>query len=57
MSIFLGFPGLDRGIADEPMPDSHFFRVQGGRLVYINTLSACVTFGCGMNGTTGFQPA
>jgi len=49
--IFLGFPGLDRTRGQEPMPDSHMFRVEGGKIKYIHTVSACVTAGCGMNGT------
>ncbi len=54
VSIFLGFPGLDRDAPDKSVPDSHFFRVQGGRLAFINTLSACFFSGCGLAGGTGF---
>ncbi len=54
VSIFLGFPGLDRTVADKPMPDGHFFRVEGGKIRYIHTVTTCESAGCGMNGTTGF---
>lgn len=50
VDIFLGFPGLDRSV-DKPAPDSHMFRVEGGRIRYIHTVSACYNAGCGMNGT------
>jgi hypothetical protein len=32
VDIFEGFPGLDRSQGQAPMPDSHLFRVEGGRL-------------------------
>jgi hypothetical protein len=51
VDIFLGFPGLDRSVGDQPMPDSHLFRVEGGKIRYIHTVSSCVHAGCGMNGT------
>ena len=51
VDIFLGFPGLDRSQGQAPMPDSHFFRVEGGKVRYIHTVSSCVQAGCGMNGT------
>ncbi|KAB5522849.1 hypothetical protein GE09DRAFT_1258414 [Coniochaeta sp. 2T2.1] len=51
VDIFLGFPGLDRSVGDRPAPDSHMFRVEGGRIRYIHTVSACFNAGCGMNGT------
>jgi hypothetical protein len=51
VDIFLGFPGLDRSVPLQPMPDSHFFRVESGKIRYIHTLSACVHNGCGLNGT------
>lgn len=51
VDIFLGFPGLDRTRGQEPMPDSHMFRVENGKIRYIHTVSSCVTAGCGMNGT------
>ncbi|KAJ9137205.1 hypothetical protein NKR19_g8294 [Coniochaeta hoffmannii] len=51
VDIFLGFPGLDRSVASRPVPDSHMFRVEGGKIRYIHTVSACFTAGCGMNGT------
>ncbi len=50
VDIFCGFPGLDRSVVQEAMPDSHFFRVEGGRIRSIHTLSTCVNAGCGMNG-------
>jgi hypothetical protein len=56
VSIYLGFPGLDRSVADKPMPDSHFFRVEGGKIRYIHTVTTCEHAGCGMNGT-GIPPA
>ncbi|KAH6664419.1 hypothetical protein B0J14DRAFT_551822 [Halenospora varia] len=51
VSIFLGFPGLDRSQGQTPMPDGHMFRVEGGMIRYIHTVSSCVSVGCGMNGT------
>lgn len=51
VDIFLGFPGLDRSVGMQPMPDSHLFRVEGGRIRYIHTVSSCVNAGCGINGT------
>ena len=51
--ILVGFPGLDRTVEAQPMPDSHLFRVEGGRIRYIHTLSTCVTPGCGMMGGNG----
>lgn len=56
VDIFLGFPGLDRSVADQPMPDSHMFRVEAGKIRYIHTVSSCVHAGCGM-GATGGPPA
>lgn len=50
VDIFLGFPGLDRSV-NKPAPDSHMFRVEGGKIRYIHTVSACFNAGCGMNGT------
>ncbi|KAK0621879.1 hypothetical protein B0T17DRAFT_591637 [Bombardia bombarda] len=32
VDLFIGFPGLDRTQGQDPMPDSHLFRVEGGRL-------------------------
>jgi hypothetical protein len=51
VDMFLGFPGLDRSQGDKPMPDSHVFRVEGGKIRYIHTVSSCVEAGCGLNGT------
>ncbi|KAI5855112.1 hypothetical protein GGS23DRAFT_444740 [Durotheca rogersii] len=51
VDIYLGFPGLDRSQGQAPMPDSHLFRVESGKIRYIHTVSSCVTAGCGMNGT------
>lgn len=49
--IYVGFPGLDQE-STEPTPDSHMFRVEGGRIRYIHTLSTCEGHpGCGFNGT------
>lgn len=50
VDIFCGFPGLDRSQGNKPAPDSHAFRVEGGKIRYIHTLSSCVEPGCGMNG-------
>ncbi|KAJ2990179.1 hypothetical protein NUW58_g3084 [Xylaria curta] len=50
VDIFLGFPGLDRSQGTNPMPDSHMFRVESGKIRYIHTVSSCVQAGCGMNG-------
>ncbi len=50
--IYVGFPGLDRTQGQKPAPDSHLFRVQGGKLRYIHTISSCVTPGCG----SSFKP-
>jgi hypothetical protein len=52
VSLFIGFPGLDRTQGQAPMPDSHLFRVEGGKMKYCHTASACVVDGCGLNGTT-----
>ncbi|KUJ13430.1 uncharacterized protein LY89DRAFT_754174 [Mollisia scopiformis] len=51
VSMFLGFPGLDRSQGMAPMPDGHTFRVEGGKIKYIHTVSSCVQAGCGVNGT------
>ncbi|KAF2202849.1 hypothetical protein GQ43DRAFT_447846 [Delitschia confertaspora ATCC 74209] len=48
--MWLLFPGLDRG-SGRPSPDSHMFRVEGGTIRYIHTLSTCENYGCGMNWT------
>lgn len=53
VDIFLGFPGLDRSVAEQPMPDSHLFRVEEGEIRYIHTVSSCVHAGCGMGGAGG----
>ncbi|KAF2453552.1 hypothetical protein BDY21DRAFT_381977 [Lineolata rhizophorae] len=50
VDMFLGFPGLDRSQGQEPMPDSHFFRVEDGKIKYIHTVSSCVEAGCGLSG-------
>ena len=50
VDIFCGFPGLDRSQGNKPAPDSHAFRVEGGRIRYIHTVSSCVVAGCGMGG-------
>ncbi|KAI1639288.1 hypothetical protein F4809DRAFT_648731 [Biscogniauxia mediterranea] len=50
VDIYVGFPGLDRSQGQDPMPDSHLFRVEAGEIRYIHTVSACVEDGCGMNG-------
>lgn len=52
VSMFLGFPGLDRSQGQTPMPDGHFFRVEGGKIRYIHTVSSCVEAGCGFNSTS-----
>lgn len=51
VSLFVGFPGLDRTQGEDPMPDSHLFRVEGGRIRYLHTASSCVVAGCGLNST------
>ncbi|KAL2156680.1 hypothetical protein VTH82DRAFT_1425 [Thermothelomyces myriococcoides] len=51
-SLFVGFPGLDRAQGNDPMPDSHLFRVENGKIKYIHTASACVVDGCGLNLTS-----
>jgi hypothetical protein len=56
VAIYVGFPGLDRSVPEMPMPDSHFFRVEGGQIRYIHTVTTCKNAGCGMNGT-GIPPA
>ncbi|KAK3329192.1 hypothetical protein B0H66DRAFT_609887 [Apodospora peruviana] len=50
VSIFMEFPGLDRTVPDRAAPDSHIFRVQGGRVRYIHTVSHCFAYRCGMTG-------
>ncbi|KAK4112683.1 hypothetical protein N656DRAFT_778900 [Canariomyces notabilis] len=52
VDLFVGFPGLDRTQGQAAMPDSHLFRVEGGKIKYLHTASACVVDGCGLNGTT-----
>ncbi|KAK3937443.1 hypothetical protein QBC46DRAFT_460861 [Diplogelasinospora grovesii] len=52
VDMFIGFPGLDRTQGQDPMPDSHVFRVEGGKIKYCHTASACVKEGCGLNSTT-----
>ncbi|KXX79086.1 hypothetical protein MMYC01_203056 [Madurella mycetomatis] len=52
VDVFVGFPSLDRTQGQLPMPDSHLLRVEGGKIKYCHTASACVTDGCGLNGTT-----
>lgn len=50
--IYVGFPGLDRA-SEEPTPDSHLFRVEGGKLRYIHTISTCEGHpGCGLGNVT-----
>ncbi|KAI7782805.1 hypothetical protein LA080_012846 [Diaporthe eres] len=51
VDLFVGFPGLDRTVPDQAMPDSHMFRIEGGRIKYIHTVSSCVNAGCGLNST------
>ncbi|OTB02935.1 hypothetical protein M426DRAFT_61212 [Hypoxylon sp. CI-4A] len=51
VNIFLGFPGLDRTQGQTPMPDSHTFRIDSGKIRYIHTVSSCVEAGCGFNST------
>ncbi|KAF2272671.1 uncharacterized protein EI97DRAFT_202751 [Westerdykella ornata] len=53
VDMFIGFPGLDRTQGQAPMPDSHLFRIENGRIKYSHTASACVKDGCGLNGTFG----
>lgn len=48
VDMFIGFPGLDRSQGQAPMPDSHAFRVEGGKIKYLHTASACVEAGCGL---------
>ncbi|KAL2188115.1 hypothetical protein L209DRAFT_778035 [Thermothelomyces heterothallicus CBS 203.75] len=51
-SLLIGLPGLDRTQGDAPMPDSHLFRVEHGKIKYIHTASACVVEGCDLNATS-----
>ncbi|KAK3399763.1 hypothetical protein B0T20DRAFT_349813 [Sordaria brevicollis] len=51
VDMFVGFPGLDRSQGETPMPDSHVFRVEAGRIKYLHTASSCVEKECGLNGT------
>jgi hypothetical protein len=51
VDIFMGFTGLDRTRNDVGAPDSHLFRIEGGKIRYVHTASACFVDGCGMNGT------
>lgn len=51
VDMFVGFPGLDRTVADQAMPDSHLFRIEGGLIKYVHTVSSCVNAGCGLNST------
>lgn len=54
VDIFEGFPGLDRSQGNASMADSHLFRVEGGKIRFVHTVSHCVESGCGMNGTSPF---
>ena len=47
VDVFVGFPGLDRTQGKDPMPDSHLFRVEGGKIKFLHTASSCVVPGCG----------
>jgi len=51
VDIFEGFPGLDRAFPKTPAPDSHLFRIEGGKIRYCHTVSHCIAPHCGMNGT------
>ncbi|KAB5586244.1 hypothetical protein GE09DRAFT_944784 [Coniochaeta sp. 2T2.1] len=48
VNVFVGFPGLDRTVPADAMPDSHLFRVEEGSIRYIHTVSSCVHAGCGV---------
>ncbi|PSN74363.1 hypothetical protein BS50DRAFT_567202 [Corynespora cassiicola Philippines] len=48
VDMFVGFPGLDRTQGQDPMPDSHLFRIEGGKIRYSHTASSCVIAGCGL---------
>ncbi|KAI1504524.1 hypothetical protein F5X99DRAFT_371298 [Biscogniauxia marginata] len=50
VDIYIGFPGLDRSQGQDPMPDSHMFRVESGKIRSIHTVSSCVEAGCGLSG-------
>ncbi len=52
VDIFIGFPMLDRSLPKVPMPDSHLFRVEHGKIRYIHTVSQCIHYNCGLNKTT-----
>ncbi|KAK7932451.1 hypothetical protein PG985_003163 [Apiospora marii] len=52
VSLFVGFPGLDRSVGQQPAPDSHTFRVESGKIRYVHTVSACVNKGCGLTPDT-----
>ncbi|KAF4637022.1 hypothetical protein G7Y89_g1060 [Cudoniella acicularis] len=39
VDIFLGFPGLDRTQGQLPMPDSHAFKVEGGKIKFLHTIT------------------
>lgn len=47
VDVFVGFPGLDRTQGKDPMPDSHMFRIEDGRIKFLHTASSCVVPGCG----------
>ncbi|KAK3337569.1 hypothetical protein B0T19DRAFT_455427 [Cercophora scortea] len=50
VSIFVGFPRLDGTAPERAVPDSHLFRVEGGRIRFVHTVSACFARGCGWVG-------
>jgi len=54
VDIFIGFPKLDRMAPDYAAPDSHIFRVEGGKIRYIHTVSHCLNNDCGLNRTSTF---
>ncbi|PVI04291.1 hypothetical protein DM02DRAFT_669122 [Periconia macrospinosa] len=45
VNVFVGILGLDRN-SSEPTPDSHTFRIEGGKIRYIHTLNGGRRLGC-----------
>ena len=51
VSVFAGWPGLDRNHAQDARPVSFLFRIEGGWIRYIHRITSCVTAACGLTFT------
>jgi hypothetical protein len=48
--------GIMRFDLEEEMPDSHLFRLEGGKIRYIHTLTVCLIPNCGFPELPGGPP-